>query len=81
MILAIHGQSGAWDELAIAAVALAVLWVAVKLAGRKASDEADEESTTEGEPTASPIDAVDPVSPPEDVKHRDAAGRPMDKVG
>jgi hypothetical protein len=43
MILAIHGVAGGWDELAIAVVAFGVMWVAVKLAGRKAQDDDDEE--------------------------------------
>jgi hypothetical protein len=34
-LLLLHGELGGWDELIIAAAAFVVLWVAVKLAGRK----------------------------------------------
>ena len=44
MTLVLHGAAGGWDELAIAAVALAVLWIAVKLAGRKPATDDEEES-------------------------------------
>ena len=37
-----HGATGGWDELAIAVAALAVLWVAVKLAGRKSANDEDD---------------------------------------
>ena len=43
MILFAHGAAGGWDELIIAAVALAVLWLAVKLAGRKPAEADDEQ--------------------------------------
>jgi hypothetical protein len=45
MVVLLHGAAGAWDELAIAVVALAVLWGAVKLAGRKPAtdDEGEDE--------------------------------------
>jgi hypothetical protein len=43
MVLFLHGETGGWDELLIAVAAFAVLWVAVKLAGRKSSDEDDDE--------------------------------------
>lgn len=41
VILLLHGSAGGWDELAIAAAALAVLWIAVKLAGRKPARDED----------------------------------------
>jgi hypothetical protein len=50
MVLALHGEAGGWDELAIAVVAFGVLWLAVKLAGRKSAegdDEDDDESAEE----------------------------------
>jgi len=47
MELLINGAAGGWDELLIALVALGVLWVAVKLAGRKSAGD-DEESGAEG---------------------------------
>jgi hypothetical protein len=43
MVVLLHGVAGGWDELAIAVVALVVLWVAVKLAGRKPATEAEED--------------------------------------
>jgi hypothetical protein len=49
MLLLLHGDAGAWDELAIAVAALAVLWIAVKLAGRKSAGD-DEEEDGEPEP-------------------------------
>jgi hypothetical protein len=51
MLLALHGEAGGWDELAIAVVAFGVLWLAVKLAGRKSAegddDGEDDESAEE----------------------------------
>ena len=48
MVLVLHGAAGGWDELAIAVAAFVVLWIAVKVAGRKpADDEEDEELATE----------------------------------
>jgi hypothetical protein len=53
MVLAMHGVAGGWDELIIAGVALLVLWVAVKLAGRKTVGDADEEAAAgEAQPDA-----------------------------
>jgi hypothetical protein len=43
MVLFLHGAAGGFDELAVGVVAFAVLWFAVKLAGRKPSNDADEE--------------------------------------
>jgi cell division septation protein DedD len=67
MILAIHGAAGGWDELAIALVAFGVMWVAVKLAGRKAQDDDDEdEAVPQGPPLAAdPVheERQDPVPP------------------
>jgi hypothetical protein len=45
MLVLLHGDAGAWDELAIAVAALAVLWIAVKLAGRKSAGDDDDEDT------------------------------------
>jgi hypothetical protein len=39
MVLLFHGESGGWDELIIALAAFGVLWLAVKLAGRKPVEE------------------------------------------
>jgi hypothetical protein len=61
MVLAIHGEAGGWDELIIAVVALAVLWVAVKLAGRKPADDGEETDAAAGQVSAgeasAPLDA------------------------
>lgn len=47
MVVLLHGAAGGWDELAIAVAALAVLWVAVKLAGRKGKDDDVEDDVEE----------------------------------
>ncbi|MBV8717397.1 MAG: hypothetical protein JO020_16970 [Chloroflexi bacterium] len=47
MVVLLHGAAGGWDELAIAVAALAVLWVAVKLAGRKGGNDDDDEDDAE----------------------------------
>ena len=57
MVLLLHGEAGCLDELIIAVVAIGVLWVAVKLAGRKPADE-DSEGADEG------ADAVESTPPP-----------------
>jgi hypothetical protein len=43
MVVLLHGDLGGWDELAIALAAIVVLWVAVKLAGRKSAGDEDDE--------------------------------------
>ena len=58
-LLVLHGEAGGFDEVLIAVVAVGVLWVAVKLAGRKPIDEADETTTAEEEP-------IDEAKPPQD---------------
>jgi hypothetical protein len=59
MVVLLHGAAGGWDEVAIAVAAFAVLWVAVKLAGRKpASDDEDEDADTEPASDALPADAT-----------------------
>jgi len=50
MLLLLHGDAGSWDEIAIAVAAFVVLWVAVKLAGRKSGDDDDDEDELVGEP-------------------------------
>ena len=49
MLLLLHGTFGGWDEVVIAVAAFGVLWLAVKLAGRKPAHDgdADEEPGTE----------------------------------
>jgi hypothetical protein len=60
MVVLLHGAAGGWDELAIAVAALAVLWVAVKLAGRKGANDEDED--------ADEIDVAVDESPKESVR-------------
>ncbi|MBV9174085.1 MAG: hypothetical protein JOZ81_28825 [Chloroflexi bacterium] len=52
MVVLLHGALGGWDELVIAVVAFAVLWVAVKIAGRKSAGDTDidEDETEPAEP-------------------------------
>jgi hypothetical protein len=49
MLLLLHGEAGGWDELIIAVAAFGVLFVAVKLAGRKPAEppEGSEPPTSE----------------------------------
>ncbi len=63
MTVLLHGETGGWDELLIALVAFGVLWVAVKLAGRKP---ADGDEGDEGEAAAVDADngQTDPAQPP-----------------
>ena len=53
MLGLLHGEAGGWDELAIAVAAFGVLWLAVKLAGRKPAAEDEpavlEDSAVEGD--------------------------------
>ncbi len=46
MLILSHGVAGGLDELLIAVVAVGVLWLAVKLAGRKPSEEESHEPDT-----------------------------------
>ena len=68
-MLFVHGAAGGWDELIIAAVAFAVLWLAVKLAGRKPAEADDEQDATlEGAPadvgTAAPEESAPRATKP-----------------
>jgi hypothetical protein len=42
MLLLLHGAAGPWDEVVVAVIAFGVLWVAVKLAGRKPAGDDDD---------------------------------------
>jgi hypothetical protein len=53
-MLVAHGLAGGWDELAVAVVGFVVVWLAVKLAGRKPAN-------AEQEPEATEEQAPDPV--------------------
>jgi hypothetical protein len=66
MLLVLHGEAGGWDELLIALVAFGVLWIAVKLAGRKpAADDPDAaQNELAAEATTTPTDdRKDPAAP------------------
>ncbi len=58
LILAFHGVAGGLDELVIAIVAIGVLWLAVKLAGKKPASEEDENAATEVEEEQQPGSAA-----------------------
>ncbi|HLZ29783.1 MAG TPA: hypothetical protein VKV73_20890 [Chloroflexota bacterium] len=61
MAVLLNGAAGGWDELAIAVVALGVLWLAVKLAGRKRPDQDDDAALDE---SAAEKGHPDPARPP-----------------
>ena len=63
MLILLHGVAGGWDELIIAVVALGVLWLAVKLAGRKPAAEDDEADGTESTESEQPASARPPATP------------------
>ncbi len=59
MVVLLHGAVGGWDEVAIAVAAFVVLWIAVKVAGRKpANDDEDEELAAEGVHAAEPEESA-----------------------
>ena len=58
MVVLLHGAAGGLDELAIAAVAIVVLWVAIKLAGRKPAS-GDEEVHVDEEEASSQVTVPD----------------------
>ena len=60
-LLLLNGAAGGWDELAIAVVAVVVLWVAVRLAGRKSAGEDDNAGLDE---IAVDDKQKDPANPP-----------------
>jgi hypothetical protein len=61
MVVLLHGVAGGFDELIIAVVAFGVLWVAVKLAGRKPASDG-EEAAEPGE-VGDPAEAQPPAAP------------------
>jgi len=63
MVVLLHGLAGGWDELAVAVVALGVMYVAVKLAGRKAANDPEEEPETEVAAADISSEQADPVHP------------------
>jgi flagellar biosynthesis/type III secretory pathway M-ring protein FliF/YscJ len=60
MVVLLHGAVGGWDEVAIAVAAFVVLWIAVKVAGRKPAndDEEDEELAAEDVRAAEPEESA-----------------------
>jgi hypothetical protein len=60
VVVLLHGAAGGWDELAIAVVALAVLWVAVKLAGRKPATDHDDDAVESGETATAEVQQEQP---------------------
>ncbi len=65
MTLLLHGEAGGWDELLIAAVAFGVLWLAVKLAGRKpVAEDEDEPQVATDAASGQAGEHRDPVPPP-----------------
>lgn len=63
MVLLFHGAAGGWDELLIALVAFGVLWIAVKVAGRK-SGNADDEDEEQEEALETRPEETDVAKPP-----------------
>jgi hypothetical protein len=68
MMLFVHGAAGGWDELIIAAVAFGVLWLAVKLAGRKPAVDDDEQDVAPDEAPAEVEAAHTQPAPPRATK-------------
>jgi hypothetical protein len=68
MMLFVHGAAGGWDELIIAAVAFGVLWLAVKLAGRKPAADDDEQEAAPDEIPAEVDAARSQPAPPRATK-------------
>ena len=64
MVVLLHGEAGAWDELAIAVAALAVLWIAVKLAGRKSANDDEDDADAEPQSASDQEERPDPASSP-----------------
>jgi hypothetical protein len=53
MVVLLHGAAGGWDEVAIAVAAFAILWVAIKLAGRRpANVDEDEDENADDAPAS-----------------------------
>lgn len=70
MVALLHGAAGGLDEIAVGVVALGVLWIAVRLAGRKPA--ADEEQAAaadeEGQPPMANEDQEGPTNPTPKMK-------------
>jgi len=54
MAVLLHGEAGGLDELIIAVVAFGVLYLAVKLAGRKPVDDTEREAEEQAEAAQPP---------------------------
>jgi hypothetical protein len=59
-MLILHGVAGGLDELVIAVVAIGVLWLAVKFAGRKPAEDAEEAESAATEEDVRPDPAASP---------------------
>ena len=68
MLGLLHGEAGGWDELAIAVAAFGVLWLAVKLAGRKPAVDDDEQEAAPDEAPAEVEAAHTQPAPPRATK-------------
>jgi hypothetical protein len=68
MVVLLHGAAGGWDELAIAVAALVVLWVAVKLAGRKPASDDEDEVEPAAEDVAASLESEEQTSPAQSSK-------------
>jgi hypothetical protein len=64
MLVVLHGLAGGWDELLIAALAFGVLWIAVKLAGRKPAGEDAESVADESAAVEAAQERAEPVQTP-----------------
>jgi cytochrome c oxidase subunit I+III len=64
MLVVLHGLAGGWDELLIAALAFGVLWIAVKLAGRKPAGEDAESVADESAAVEAAQEPAEPVQTP-----------------
>ena len=72
MVVLLHGAAGGWDEVAIAVAAFAVLWVAIKLAGRKPANDEDD-------PEADAASDADHPSTPDSANTEPSAGASVEE--
>jgi hypothetical protein len=70
MVLLLHGVAGGWDEIAIAVAALGVLWVAVKLAGRKGGNDDEDEAELAPDEVEEATDQVERHDPAHSSRSR-----------
>jgi hypothetical protein len=70
MVVLLHGEAGGWDELLIALIAFGVMWLAVKLAGRKSATDDDQDELSPDTDTDTKLDIAE-----EDGAHPPATPR------